>query len=508
VAWHDDDADVVCLCLCVCVSLLCVVRDWPVDINHLEASAFCRWKSHKTGQAIRLPTEAEWTHMRNVAYPLYSTTLDQSVTGPSSGGQVNDQPYWARAPGNLNLEYYTSSSPVDMFPFPGSFPLFDVVGNVWQWTETPISPFPGFAPHPLYDDFSVPTFDGRHNLLMGGSFMSTGNEALRSARYAFRRHFMQHAGFRYIVSDTPLPPAEDGVVTEPDPVISVIIHEHFAHPQPLNLPNYSQSLAGIVLQAVCSAPAPPPPSPSPSSSQWRACEVGCGVGRTCFELVTSGRFEHVTGVDRTARLIRLASHLQHQPHVALPYCLTSEGELQAYHEVRLDSVGLTLTPEADSSLLFLQGDVNNLDDRHFKAINLLILNGVLEQMTEPALFLSSIHHRLPIAGVLVISTSFSWDEEVTVKDQWLGGRRENGESINSAQSMHDILVPHFCFDPTVEVWLANGTAKPVSQLPHFTPAHPHQHQHDHGGVDLPRPQYHDKRRTSVRTMNVTVWRRR
>jgi len=55
--------------------------------------------------------------------------------------------------------------------------------------------------HPLYDDFSVPTFDGRHNLIMGGSWIATGDEALATARYAFRRHFFQHAGFRTIVEE-------------------------------------------------------------------------------------------------------------------------------------------------------------------------------------------------------------------------------------------------------------------------------------------------------------------
>lgn len=27
-----------------------------------------------------------------------------------------DQPYWDRAPGNINFEYFSSESPVDMFP--------------------------------------------------------------------------------------------------------------------------------------------------------------------------------------------------------------------------------------------------------------------------------------------------------------------------------------------------------------------------------------------------------
>ena len=83
----------------------------------------------------------------------------------------------------------------------GTASLCDIVGNVWQWTRTPIMPLKGFEIHPLYDDFSVPTFDGRHNLMKGGSWISTGNEALASARYAFRRHFFQHAGFRTVIEE-------------------------------------------------------------------------------------------------------------------------------------------------------------------------------------------------------------------------------------------------------------------------------------------------------------------
>lgn len=31
--------------------------DWPVEVNNLEAEAFCNWKSKKIGKNIRLPTE-------------------------------------------------------------------------------------------------------------------------------------------------------------------------------------------------------------------------------------------------------------------------------------------------------------------------------------------------------------------------------------------------------------------------------------------------------------------
>ena len=40
----------------------------------------------------------------------------------------------------------------------------------------------------------------------GGSWVSTGDEASRFARFAFRRHFFQHLGFRIAQSVVDRPP--------------------------------------------------------------------------------------------------------------------------------------------------------------------------------------------------------------------------------------------------------------------------------------------------------------
>ena len=39
--------------------------DWPVDVNYLEAKAFCNLKSEQMGVPVRLPSEEEWVHLRN-----------------------------------------------------------------------------------------------------------------------------------------------------------------------------------------------------------------------------------------------------------------------------------------------------------------------------------------------------------------------------------------------------------------------------------------------------------
>lgn len=187
--------------------------DWPVDIAYLEAKAFCNWKSETTGLNIRMPTEAEWYALRN--------TVD------------TDQPFWSRAPGNINLEYYASSCPVDRHVFPGGF--HDVIGNVWQWTETPVDAFEGYEVHAAYDDFSTPTFDGKHNIFKGGCWISTGNYAIKDARYAFRRHFYQHSGLRYVEAG-PLPEIKMNVY-EKDETVAQYIEFHYGD-EYFGVPNF------------------------------------------------------------------------------------------------------------------------------------------------------------------------------------------------------------------------------------------------------------------------------
>jgi ergothioneine biosynthesis protein EgtB len=68
-------------------------------------------------------------------------------------------------------------------------------GQVWEWTSSGFTPYPGFEPHP-YQDYSQPWFDGRP-VLRGSSFATW--PGLRHARY--RNYFTADrtdifAGFR------------------------------------------------------------------------------------------------------------------------------------------------------------------------------------------------------------------------------------------------------------------------------------------------------------------------
>lgn len=137
----------------------------PVEVNFHEALAYANWKKEQDQSAYnyRLFTEAEFISLR----------------------KKGEDPVFKKTSLNFNLNY-SSVKNVDE----------SLYGNTWHWMMDQFNPLDGFKVHYLYDDFSTPCFDGKHQMILGGSFISCGNEASHWARFHFRPHFYQHAGFR------------------------------------------------------------------------------------------------------------------------------------------------------------------------------------------------------------------------------------------------------------------------------------------------------------------------
>jgi len=372
--------------------------DWPVEVNYLEAKAFCKWKSARTGKQIRLPTEDEW-------YLLRDRLVEE------------DQPYWKRAPGNINLEHYASPCPVTEFRF-GDF--HDIVGNVWQWTETPIAGFRNFEIHPYYDDFSTPTFDGKHNLIKGGSWISTGNEATRDSRYAFRRHFFQHAGFRYVESDKAAKVSFD--VYESDAMICQYCEFHYGE-ELFSVPNYPSRCAELCLELMKDRP------------REKALDLGCAVGRASFELARG--FDHVTGLDFSANFVRVGVQMKERGYIQ--YTRVEEGELVTFMEKRASELGLD---EERDRVEFYQADACNLKDL-YTGYDLVLAANLIDRLYSPRKFLCSIHERINPGGLLVLTSPYTWLTEFTERDEWIGGFRKDGEPYTTLEALQDILAPQF-----------------------------------------------------------------
>ncbi|MBD3756008.1 MAG: 5-histidylcysteine sulfoxide synthase [Gammaproteobacteria bacterium] len=378
--------------------------NWPVEVNFLEADAFCRWKSQQAKLPIRLPSEDEYLRLREVSGATQSENINTNA--------------------NHNLQFYASSMPVDRFNHGG---FYDVIGNVWQWTQTPIYPFEGFKVHPLYDDFTMPTFDNKHNIFKGGCWISTGNEINGHSRYAFRRHFFQHAGFRYIESAAPVQTEYPTFETDTTAAQHCEFHygDHY-----FGVPNFPQAMMQRVVKELQQD------ADLKNRQDLKALEIGCLVGRGCFELAP--HVAEVTGLDFSARFINVAEQLKQNG--AIRYSIVQEGEIMDFKQRDLAD---NLKAHAHKCT-FLQQDPANLKPI-FSGYDLIVAANVIEQLYDPAAFLSALHSRLNPGGLLVIASTYHWQESVTEKTRWLGGYKDEqtGENVASLEGLTNILSAHF-----------------------------------------------------------------
>lgn len=372
--------------------------DWPVDVNALEAEAFCRYKSEKDNVSYSLPSEAEYRAIYNYA-------------------GLKDIPEFHESRANLNFYHYFSSCPVNEFSFNG---IYDVVGNVWQWSKTPIRGFKDFQVHEAYDDFSIPTFDDKHSLILGSSWASSGNIITKDSRYAFRKHFPQNAGFRYVISHNEETDS-DLDIYETDELVSQYCEFQ-----------YGDTFFGIKNFAIETASI----ASSFSNNFTKALDLGCATGRATFELAKN--FEHVEGIDFSARFVGVGSKLK--DNTAISFNTYEEGELYTNKKITIQDLGYENLKDKVS---FWQGDACNLKP-NFNSYDLIMATNLIDRLYNPRLFLDTIDQRMNKNAVLVLTSPYTWQESSTKKEFWLGGYKdENNQEIKTIDSLKDILADKF-----------------------------------------------------------------
>ncbi len=365
--------------------------NYPVDVNVYEAEAFCKYKSEKLGIELRLPTEDEYYRLNDM---------------------VKAQEHEA----NIGLKYF-NQTPVDKYSF-GEF--YDVVGNVWQWSITPIYPFDGFKTHPAYDDFTTPTFDDKHALIKGGSFISLGNEILRSARYAFRKHFFQHAGFRYVQSNNDYKTVLNNNVYETDEAISQYCEFHYGE-ENFAVKNFPKNSVEILKPYL--------------KNKTKALDLGCSVGRSTFEL---GKiFDEVLGIDFSANFINVGVKLK--KYDSLTYKVIKEGDLYDEKRVSLKDFGLD---KIKHKVSFMQGDACNLKEL-YSDYDLIFCSNLIDRLYYPQKFLDNIPNRVNKNGFLVLLSPYTWLEEYTPKENWLGGFLKDNKEITTLDTLKQNLEDRF-----------------------------------------------------------------
>lgn len=160
-----------------------------IHLSWYEASAWCRWAGR------RLPREAEW----EVAAAA-SPTADGSSLAPGKRCYP-----WGETPPDASRACLDGGSlgTIDVGALPAGDSAFgcrQMLGNVWEWTDTWFGPYPGFTPD-MYADYSMPLF-GNTRVLRGGCWTTRA----RMIRNTWRTYYGPErndvfAGFRTCALD-------------------------------------------------------------------------------------------------------------------------------------------------------------------------------------------------------------------------------------------------------------------------------------------------------------------
>ena len=155
----------------------------------------------------------------------------------------------------------------------------------------------------------------------------------------------------------------------------------------------------------------------------RALDVGCAVGASSF--VLGKYFGDVLGVDFSSNFIDAANTLKEKNSLSYSYLL--EGD--SYKEA--DAV-----PEnTKGNVSFAVDDAMNLDSS-LANYDLVHAANLICRLSSPQKFFERIPHLVKQGGQLLLATPFTWLEEYTSRDNWIG-------SGDSKEKLEDKLSPWF-----------------------------------------------------------------
>ena len=107
-----------------------------INVNWEEAQAYVRWLSQETAHEYRLLSEAEWEYVARAGTETArywgETPANQCRFGNGADAlALVNNPEWRTVDCS---DGYAATAPVGSYE-PNAFGLYDVMGNVWEWTE-------------------------------------------------------------------------------------------------------------------------------------------------------------------------------------------------------------------------------------------------------------------------------------------------------------------------------------------------------------------------------------
>ena len=151
-------------------------------INWNDAKAYAEWVSRKTGKQYRLPSEAEWEYSArgNTSTARFWGDNPDDACQYANGAdktaqaQIHGATSWSV---HKCTDGFAYTAPVGRFKA-NAFGLYDMLGNLWEWTEDSYHDSYNGAP----TDGSVWQGDGAKHALRGGSWNSSPQDVRAAIR--------------------------------------------------------------------------------------------------------------------------------------------------------------------------------------------------------------------------------------------------------------------------------------------------------------------------------------
>jgi putative 4-mercaptohistidine N1-methyltranferase len=166
----------------------------------------------------------------------------------------------------------------------------------------------------------------------------------------------------------------------------------------------------------------------------RALDLGCAVGRSSFEFAR--HCEEVIGIDYSQRFIEAAQKLRDRGE--LTYLRRDEGELSTPLVARapMDINRARVTFETGDAQA-LRADLGMFD--------VVLMANLIDRLAEPQRCLTRLSGLVKPGGQLIITSPYTWLEEFTERENWLGGRQFEGRARTTLAGLQSALSAAFEF---------------------------------------------------------------
>ncbi len=218
-------------------------------------------------------------------------------------------------------------------------------------------------------------------------------------------------------------------IYETDKLLAEYLLFHYASAEEI-LPTAARSLESALFYPVrcvtqCVDLATLPANP-------RALDLGCAVGRSAFELAR--HCSEVIGIDFSQRFIEAANNLRDAG--ALEFDRTDEGAIVTR---------LTASVPAEinrARVRFETGDAMNLRD-HLGAFDVVLMANLIDRLSDPRRGLERLPGLVNPGGQLIITSPYTWLDEFTPRENWLGGLARIGRAVTTFDGLEAALAKDF-----------------------------------------------------------------